>query len=119
MLNKADYLVVDDEPDICWVMRRILQSAGGNVVTLQSGREVLSLIKRHSFFQVFMDAKLPDIEGLELARQVHTIMPLLRVVLVSGYYYRDDPTIQQALEEGFIFDFLAKPFSHSDILNTL
>ncbi|MCX4028907.1 response regulator [Spartinivicinus marinus] len=119
MLKKADYLVVDDEPDICWVMKRILSSAGGSVVTLQTGGEVLSLIKSHAFGRVFMDAKLPDIEGLELARQVHKLVPSLQVVLVSGYYYKDDPTIQQALSAGLIYDFIAKPFTHNDILKML
>ncbi|WP_222937686.1 response regulator [Spartinivicinus ruber] len=119
MCKKAEYLVVDDEPDIGWVMKRILGSAGGVVVTLQTGAEVLPMIEKNHFSRVFMDAKLPDIEGLELAREVHKLMPELQVVLVSGYYYKDDPTIQKALSEGLIDDFIAKPFTHSDILKIL
>jgi hypothetical protein len=39
--------------------------------------------------------------------------------LVSGYHYSDDPVIRQAIEEGIICGFLAKPFSNQDIRGCL
>jgi hypothetical protein len=43
----------------------------------------------------------------------------VRVVLVSGYHYHDDPVIRQAFDQGLICGFLAKPFTHNDLLNAL
>jgi FixJ family two-component response regulator len=42
-----------------------------------------------------------------------------RIVLVSGYHYRDDPVVRHAISEGVICGFLAKPFTNKDLLNML
>lgn len=115
----ADCLVVDDEPDMCWTMEQLLRSAGLRAVTAQSGGEVLSLLRELRFKLAFMDAKLPDIDGLELARMARAIDPEMRIVMVSGYYYHDDPIIQKALADGVFCGFLAKPFSNDDIVQIM
>jgi len=114
-----EYLIVDDEPDMCWAMAHILCTFGFSSVSAQRGEDVLTILKKKRFKQVFMDAKLPDIEGLELASSAREIDPAAKIVLVSGYYYRDDLQIQRALAEGTICHFVAKPFTHSDILATI
>ncbi len=113
-------LVVDDEPDMCWVMECILRSQGYEVVTVLSGEEACYQLANRDFFFVFMDAKLPDMDGLDVVRHAHATRPgIVRVVLVSGYHYHDDPVIRQAIDENLICGFLAKPFTHSDLLKAL
>ena len=113
-------LVVDDEPDMCWVIECILRSQGYEVVAVLSGEEACYQLANRDFFFVFMDAKLPDMDGLDVVRHAHAIKPgSVRVVLVSGYHYHDDPVIRQAFDEGLICGFLAKPFTHSDLLKAL
>ncbi len=110
-------LIVDDEPDLCWAMKHILDLSGISATIAQSGGEALALMHRHSFELVFMDAKLPDVDGLVLARQIREIDPTVHVLLVSGYFYRHDHVIQRALDEGIISGFIAKPFVHCDIFS--
>jgi CheY-like chemotaxis protein len=63
-----------------------------------------------------LDAKLPDIDGLELARNLRQADPGILVLVISGYFYKDDPAIQAALEQRLIHGFIEKPFSHAEVI---
>jgi DNA-binding NtrC family response regulator len=113
------FLIVDDEPDMCWVLEHLLRKANYSVKKTMSGREAIALMEAHRFRAAFVDLKLDDMEGLELAQRLKQIDPTLRIVMVSGFCYKDDPTVQKALAEGLICDFIPKPFLHADILRTI
>jgi DNA-binding NtrC family response regulator len=120
MTSEEDlFLIVDDEPDMCWVLEHVLIQGSHLVKKALSGREAIELIGTHKFRMAFVDLKLDDIEGLELARRLKEADPSLRIAMVSGFCYKDDPTVQKALAEGLICDFIAKPFLHSDIERSL
>ena len=76
-------------------------------------------MERNRFQLAFLDAKLPDIEGLELAKQIRHIDPSIRIVMISGYFYRDDVDVQKAVSEGLICSFISKPFQHNEILKEI
>jgi len=117
--HKDIYLIVDDEPDMCWAFQNLL--AQNNILSQNAlnGQQALELIRKVDFKAVFVDAKLPDIDGLDLAKKIREIAPDLRLIMVSGYFYRDDPAIRKALEEGLISDFVSKPFQNQEILSAL
>ncbi len=117
--HKDIYLIVDDEPDMCWAFQNLL--AQNNILSQNTlnGQEALELIRKVNFKAVFVDAKLPDIDGLDLAKKIKEIAWDLRLIMVSGYFYRDDPAIRKALEEGLISDFVSKPFQNQEILSVL
>ena len=107
-------LVVDDEPDICWALKSAL-SGGYEVVTTCSGTEAVSFLATGEYRLAFVDAKLGDMDGLELARKVSDLDLDTTVVLVSGYVAGDDDAVQQALESGLLRAFIAKPFTLEQI----
>jgi len=108
-------LIVDDEPDVCWALKRILNASGILSVTAASGHEALRLTRQEPLLLAFVDAKLPDGEGLELARRLREAAPGLSIVLISGYFYRDDTEIAEALAAGVVDGFVSKPFQHDAI----
>jgi CheY-like chemotaxis protein len=112
-------LIVDDEPDMCWALEKLLYSRGFSTQKALSGQEALELMGRYHFGRAFLDAKLPDMDGLELARRLLSIAPEIRIMMVSGYFYRDDPTIQIAISQGLIRGFISKPFLQDEILKLL
>lgn len=112
-------LLVDDEPDVCWALERLLRASGIVSVATTSGREALRLAGQAVFDLAFVDAKLPDGQGLELARRMREITPGLRIVLISAYFYRDDGEIVEALAAGVIDGFVSKPFHHDEIRSVL
>lgn len=113
--SAAAVLIVDDEPGMCWALGHILRGSGIVSVTATTGQEALRLAARQRFRLAFVDAKLPDAEGLELARRIREADPGIRIVLVSGYFYGDDPEVLQAAAAGIINGFVSKPFLHDEV----
>jgi CheY-like chemotaxis protein len=112
-------LIVDDEPDMCWVLEHVLASRGLVTRKALGAQEALSLLEQQRFAWVFLDAKLPDMDGLELARGIRELAPGTPIIMVSGYFYRDDLAIQEAISQGLIRDFISKPFLQEEILHVL
>ncbi len=110
------FLTVDDEPAINWALGRLIGQLGLPVDHALSGQEALLLSRLRPYRVVFVDAKLPDISGLELASRLHELLDHPVVIMISGYFFDDDPLVEKALQTGLIQHFVAKPFLHRDIL---
>jgi CheY-like chemotaxis protein len=110
--QSARILVVDDEPDMCWALDNILSPAGYAVTTTTKGAEALYLLTAGEppYAAAFVDAKLPDLDGLELAALIRQQIPGVSVVLLSGYYYPEDSAIIEGLQQGLFVGFVTKPF---------
>ena len=115
----APILILDDEPDICWVLEHLLGQHGFRSETTCSGEQALALMKRQRFPLVFLDLKLADADGFALARQMRAMDAHLRIVIVSGYIGKNAAILEQAKAEGLIHAFLGKPFLHPEILNLI
>ena len=115
----APILVVDDEPEMCWILENIIRKTGFTCRTALSAREAIALTESNKFGMAFLDAKLPDIDGLELARKLRKTNAHLPIVIVSGYFYPDDLSIEGALQSGLIAAFVGKPFDHDEIVRII
>jgi len=115
----SEILVVDDESDVCWALKSLIREAGLPVETVESGCEALDWMQKNRPAMIFLDAKLPDMEGLDVAREIRRGHAGIWIVMVSGYFFKDDPIIQHAMDKGLISDFIAKPFEHDLIRKTL
>lgn len=118
--NNSDLiLIVDDEVDICWSLEYILNKNGFCTAIATNARDALLTLRNQRFHFVFIDAKLPDMDGLDLARQIRHIDPHISIVMVSGYFYEDDISVQQAIGQGLIRAFISKPFLQEEIVRVL
>lgn len=110
------FLIVDDELDVCWALESLLNAKGIQTGRALTAEQALVLMDQYRVEVAFLDAKIPDMEGLELAMLIRQKDPHVRIVMVSGFFYRDDAAIQKALAGGVIDGFIGKPFRHDDIL---
>ena len=113
------FLTVDDEPAINWILGRLIARRGFPVDHALSGREAIRLCRHKRYRVVFIDAKLPDIHGTTLACHLRKRLADPVIVLISGYFFADDPTIEELIRSGTIQHFIAKPFLHHDILDII
>lgn len=101
-------LVVDDEPIVCESYRLALTDAGYDVRTVASGRDAIQACRSERFDMILADLKMPDVDGLEVARVVAKEFPGVRMVIITGY-----PSHESArkAEELGVMDYLEKPLS--------
>ena len=114
-MQELKALVVDDEVDMCWALERVLQGEGIKTHSAHTAEGALAILKKDTPQLAFVDIKLPDMDGIELAKVIKASNPSLPLVLISGYYYGDDPVIKKGLEEGLYVGFISKPFEVNEI----
>ncbi len=112
---EANILVIDDEETIRSLFKETLEELGHRVVVAGDGSG-LELVKQQDFDLVFLDLKMPEMDGAELFRQIKTIKPKLPVTIITGY--PDSDMMARALAQG-PFGVMNKPFSEADIINAV
>jgi two-component system nitrogen regulation response regulator NtrX len=113
---KGRILVVDDEPAIRDTMRMILEYDGYECLVAGSGPEGLSTVEREKPDLVFLDIKMPGIDGLEVLSRLRGLNESLPVVIVSAH-----GSAATALEAGRLgaFRFIEKPLSKDYVLDAV
>jgi signal transduction histidine kinase/CheY-like chemotaxis protein len=108
----ARILVVDDEPAVLEVARRILEREGHDVVTAASGSEAVQLLRLDARADAaLVDMSMPGLNGIETTRALRRIAPSLPVILSSGYATE---SVKTGLTVGTTF--IQKPYSAHDLL---
>src|SRR4030042_2325007 len=99
-------LIVDDEEMICSVMSRRLTREGYVCVTAQNGEGALRHFYKDSFSLIISDIKMPEMDGIELLKEVKAVHPGILMIMVTAY-----PEIDLALEAMRLgaYDFIIKP----------
>jgi excisionase family DNA binding protein len=111
--TRVNILVVDDEEIIRSLFKKTLEELGHKVVAAETGLEGLKLVKQQDFAMVFLDLKMPGMDGAELFRQIKTIRPQLPVIIITGH--PDSDIMARALAQA-PFGLMNKPFNESDII---
>jgi DNA-binding NtrC family response regulator len=110
-------LVVDDDPHVPTVIRDILVYEGFEVEIAENGRRAVEFLKGGQDIDLIItDMKMPEVDGLELLREIHFWRGHLPVIVLTGY-----PTVRngfQAITEG-VCEYLAKPFQIKALLNVV
>jgi two-component system nitrogen regulation response regulator NtrX len=113
---KARILVIDDEAEIRRSVRMILEYDGYDVVEASSGPEGVLLAEKESPDLVFLDVKMPGMDGLEALQRLKASNDALPVVIISGH-----GTVSTAVEatKAGAFDFIEKPLASERVLLTI
>ena len=103
-------LVVDDNAFVRGAIQRTLGDFGYTVLVAASGKEALALVAESAepIHLLVTDVVMPDIAGPELAEQIHTLRPEVKILYTSGYV--DDPLARRLMGRPQAA-FLPKPFS--------
>ncbi len=99
-------LVVDDEVEVVNFFGIFLKRLGLNVEKATCGQEALELFSRHKPEWVFLDIKMPDINGLDLLKQMKEIDTGIKAMMISG---RDDNADQNEARALGASEYLVKP----------
>jgi two-component system nitrogen regulation response regulator NtrX len=113
---KSRILVIDDEAEIRRSLRMILEYEGYEVLESSSGPEGVTLAEREAPDLVFLDIKMPGMDGLDALQRIKASNETLPVVIISGH-----GTVSTAVEatKAGAFDFIEKPLATERVLVTI
>lgn len=109
-------LFVDDNPDICELVRVVLQGAGFRVSIADNTAGVVNLAASEHFDALLLDYWMPDLTGIELCRRIRAFDQSTPILICSG-------AVTQADKEAAVLagaqGYVNKPFYSSDLIQAL
>jgi two-component system response regulator HydG len=116
MEQKASILIVDDNVSLCRTLSLVLGRQGYAVNTAKDGLEALARVQESPFDMIFMDIKMPLMDGVETYRRIKKIRPEAVVMMMTAYAVED--LVQQALEEG-AYGIVYKPLDIGKVVTVI
>jgi DNA-binding response OmpR family regulator len=115
MLEHLRVLVVDDEPDLCEIVKRVLSRAGAQVVTASglAGAERVCAEHPGALDLAITDLKLNDGSGVQVAEAVRVSCPDALIMYMSGLPYFDAAVVELGPDASVV----AKPFRASELVD--
>ena len=105
-------LVVDDEPDICRMIRRYAEHDGYETVGVADGTEAVDICRREDFDIIIMDVMMPDMDGFAACRKIRENKDI-PVLMLSARGEEYDKLF--GFEVG-VDDYVTKPFSPKELM---
>ena len=112
--SKTPVIIIDDDAEHCRALSLILNSDGVQTVCCKTGKEALDLSLQQDFNVAILDLKLPDIDGIQLLRQLKQRHPRIKVIIHTGFASTD--SAMTALNQG-AFAYMKKAGDVEDLLN--
>lgn len=109
-------LLVEDDTTIVIPFQFILESEGYHVDTVSTGRQAIENIGKKEYQVVVLDMKLPDMQGIEVAREIRNKTDEINLIIMTGYPDLVDSI--EALDIG-ISEILLKPINADEFLRTV
>jgi DNA-binding response OmpR family regulator len=113
-------LVVDDEPDIRRMLKRLLSTRGHRVIEADRGLLALRMVKEHQPDLIVLDAMLPEVHGFDIARRIKnsTRYGQIPIIMVSAVYrgWRYAEDLKQSCG---VDHYIEKPFRIADVMSAV
>nr|WP_068891737.1 sigma-54 dependent transcriptional regulator [Pedobacter panaciterrae] len=106
-------LIIDDEKKICSLLARIIELEGFKVFQANTGKEGLKILAAQDVYVVISDVKLPDINGIELVKEIKKIKPHAEVINLTAFGTIQDGVM--AMRNG-AFDYITKGDDNDKII---
>jgi len=110
-------LVIDDDPSVLGAYRLILDEAGYSVRQAENGLQGIEMAQAERPDLIFLDLKMPGIDGVETLRRLKAMDATLKVYIVTAFSSEYVSQLKAAHDEGLDFQLASKPLSSAQIRN--
>ena len=108
-------LVIDDESAIRKSFQLALEDSGYAVQTVESGEKGIEAVQKDTFDLIYLDLKMPGMNGAETLRHLRKILPMVPVYIITAFYEEFFDDLKRAVADGIEFEVLRKPFDMDQI----
>ncbi|MDO8872729.1 MAG: response regulator [Methanoregula sp.] len=116
MDEKTSVLIVDDDESLCRTLSLVLKRKGYDVTVANSGLSAIEMVRNHPFDLIFMDIRMPGMDGVETLERIRKIRPDAVVMMMTAYALED--LIEKALYLG-AQGILYKPIDLEKVITTI
>lgn len=88
--NKIRLLIVDDEMQIREMLKRHFEFKDFEVLTAENGMRALEVMQETYCAVVISDIKMPEMDGIELLREIRSQFPMAKMIMITGYITLDN-----------------------------
>jgi CheY-like chemotaxis protein len=110
-------LVIDDDPAVRGAFKLILEEDGFLVHEAEDGLKGIEMVKKERPDLIFLDLRMPGIDGVETLRRLKAVDETLNIYIVTAFASEYMEQLRSAHEEGFQFELASKPLSSAQIRN--
>ena len=105
-MKQKKILLIDDDRDMSWLFSSVISDDGYEIMATARGAEGVLLAEKPEVGLVFLDLKLPDMDGMEVLRKIKKHHSSLPVIMITGY-----ETVESAVEamKSGAYDYVVKP----------
>src|SRR5262249_19132938 len=116
--DKGTVLVVEDEPGVRMLAKKVLERAGYRVLTAKDGQDGVEVVRQEGpcLDAVLLDLTMPVMGGLEALEEMRRLRVDLPVVLMSGYSAQE---LRQRYTDKHLAGFVQKPFAIEDLVRAV
>lgn len=114
-MDSISVLVVDDEPGIAMLCKRVLSRSGFSVVSFTEPRAAIDYIRENPLDLLLVDIRMPEVDGFEVIQYAQQLQPDIAVLVMTGYGTVE--TAIRALHQG-VDGLILKPFDQGSELLT-
>ena len=111
-MKELKILIIDDEKLIRWSFEKQLSARGYKVFSVESGEEGIKMVEKHNPHIVFLDNKLPKIQGLDVIPKLKALDESVEIVFMTAY--ESVETVVAAMKNGAV-EYINKPFTFEEI----
>ena len=108
----ARLLLVDDDPQVSWIVSRVLVEAGYEVMGAETAKAALDAFEARPPDVVLLDLRLPDGDGMEVMQRMRDADPSVVVIMMTGHGTVESAV--HAMKQG-AFDYLMKPVQLEEV----
>jgi len=108
-------LIVDDNPNTCETLKDVLEEKCYRVITTHSGEEAIQCAKKKDIGLIFIDIKLPILNGLETYLEIKKVNVNITAIMITGYRQEVKELVQEAIKES-AYTCLYKPLDMDKVI---
>lgn len=109
-------LIIDDDKQLCLSFSKILDQEGYSTTQAYTGQDGIECVKNNDPDLVVLDIRLPDMTGVEVFEQIHTLYPKLPVIIITAFGTTE--TAIGMIKQG-AYDYIYKPFDVEEMLQLI
>ena len=116
---KKKILVIDDDSAIRNSFKLTFEDTDVEVQLAENGNDGIKKIMRNNYNIVFLDLKMPGLNGVQVLKEIKKIRPKLLVYIITAFHKEYFIELQDALKDGIEFEIIQKPLNSTQLFRVI